>query len=174
MVTRRSPFLTSAPSRKCTACTAPATRERTSTRSTASRRPENSSQIATSRCSTTATDTGTAWGAWFVGALTCASPDGAVRKTAAPAAIAAAATPVSRPRVFDACCAGELLGVLGFDGTAGGRESSHWLNGGEEFGNAISHDRDPAGPGAFGIVEGAGPSGRRRKDMLGNRDIGRA
>src|SRR5262245_41463650 len=60
MVISRTPGRTSAPSRKCTASTAPATRERTSTRSTASRRPENSSHNATSCCSTTATETGTA------------------------------------------------------------------------------------------------------------------
>src|SRR6218665_669957 len=63
MVTSRSPLWTSAPSRKCTDCTVPATRERRSTRSTASRRPENSSQVATSACVTAATDTGVAWGA---------------------------------------------------------------------------------------------------------------
>ncbi len=45
IVTRRSPAFTSAPSLKWMACTAPATRERTSTRSTASRRPENSSHV---------------------------------------------------------------------------------------------------------------------------------
>ena len=48
---------------KCTACKAPATRGRTSTRCTASRRPENSSHSAMSFCSTAATDTGTPCGA---------------------------------------------------------------------------------------------------------------
>ena len=59
--------MTSAPSVKCTAFTCPATRERTSTRSTASRRPENSSQVVTSRSSITATGTGMACGAAAAG-----------------------------------------------------------------------------------------------------------
>src|SRR5690349_7881024 len=60
MVKSRSPCLTSAPSRKATDWMAPATRERTCTRSTASRRPEKLSQAVTSRAATTATVTGTA------------------------------------------------------------------------------------------------------------------
>src|SRR4051794_1281133 len=74
MVIRRSPALTSAPSRKCTACTAPATRERTSTRSTASRRPENSSQTVTSLSATAATDTGVGGGAPASAALLALLP----------------------------------------------------------------------------------------------------
>src|SRR5258706_14911554 len=62
MLTRSSPTFTREPSRKCTDCTAPATRERTSTRSTASRRPEKSSQVATSACTTVATMTGVGGG----------------------------------------------------------------------------------------------------------------
>ncbi len=44
MLTSRSPCFTRLPSRKCTASTTPETRERNSTRSMASSRPENSAQ----------------------------------------------------------------------------------------------------------------------------------
>src|ERR1700687_3376165 len=62
METSRSPAFTSEPSAKWMDCTAPATRERRSTRSTASRRPEKSSQVATSVWTTVATITAVAGG----------------------------------------------------------------------------------------------------------------
>src|SRR5262245_58266485 len=92
MVIRRSPLATNAPSRKCAACTAPATRDRTSTRSTASRRPENSSQRATLRCSTVATDTGTGAGVAMAALLECRLLVGTTT-AAVPAAAIAKPTP---------------------------------------------------------------------------------
>src|SRR5258706_15291445 len=91
MVTSRSPAFTSAPSLKWIACTAPATRERTSTRSTASRRPENSSHVETSDCRTVATMTGMAGGASGAAAACESRSDmtPAVRMVAAPAAATA-------------------------------------------------------------------------------------
>ena len=94
MVTSRSPCLTSAPSRKCTLCTAPATRERTSTRSTASSRPENSSQALTCVSVTVATDTGVACGCCCAGGLLASALKLCMPKT--PAATASTAvTPVT-------------------------------------------------------------------------------
>ena len=55
--------MTSPPSRKCTAWMAPATRDRSSTLSTASNRPETSRQTCTGRGWTVVTVTGTAGGA---------------------------------------------------------------------------------------------------------------
>src|SRR3954471_14859650 len=96
MVTRRSPAFTSAPSVKWIDCTAPATRERTSTRSTASRRPENSSHVDTSDSTTEATATGVACGA--AGAV--AAWDLPYVKSAAPTTVTvrAAATAAARRR----------------------------------------------------------------------------
>src|SRR5690606_31335836 len=59
-VKSRSPALTSEPSRKSTDWIAPATRERIWMRLTASRRPENSCQLFTSRVFMMVTVTGTA------------------------------------------------------------------------------------------------------------------
>src|SRR5882672_2837768 len=66
-----------------------------STRSTASRRPENSSQVATSLGTTVATDTGVAAGATGVGALFVR-----MLKTAVPTAATAVSTvpAIQRPR----------------------------------------------------------------------------
>ncbi len=61
-MTSRSPCFTKAPSRKCAFKIAPPTRGRISTRSMASKRPENSSQLLMARCSAAATETGTAGG----------------------------------------------------------------------------------------------------------------
>src|SRR6185369_6168634 len=98
MVTRRSPAFTSAPSWKWMDWTAPATRERTSTRSTASRRPENSSHVETCDSTTEATITGVAGGAADAGAA-CDLPN---VKRAAPAVTAiAAATATTRLRWVD-------------------------------------------------------------------------
>src|SRR5262245_43495035 len=114
MVMSRSPSCTSAPSRKCTALTAPATRERTSTRSTASRRPETSSQSDTSRCSTTATETGMAAGSDLDGMLERVSRLGIKTRTATLTAATAksAPAPTTRPRTdrfFIGLCSVALL-----------------------------------------------------------------
>ena len=57
MTNRRSPFFTICPSAKCTDCRYPETRARTSTRSTASKRPVNSSHSVISRTTGRATST---------------------------------------------------------------------------------------------------------------------
>src|SRR3954470_4297093 len=90
MVIRRSPAFTSAPSRKWISCTAPATRERTSTRSTASSRPENSSQNVASRGCTIATETGVAAGTAAAGLLDCELVEGTTVNTTAPRTVTAA------------------------------------------------------------------------------------
>ena len=80
--------MTSAPSRKWISWMAPATRERISTRSTASSRPENSSHGTVSRGATTDTETGT--GAGAAAASACAVPLRPLRKVAPPATANAA------------------------------------------------------------------------------------
>src|SRR5712671_6150036 len=73
----------------------PATRERISTRSTASSRPENSSHGTVSRGATTDTETGTAAGA-AAAASACALPFRPLKKLA-PAAMPKAATTSDAP-----------------------------------------------------------------------------
>src|SRR5260221_13185433 len=77
---------------------APATRERTSTRSTASSRPENSSHGTVSRGVTTDTETGRAAGAAAT-VSACAAPIRPFRKVAPPAIVTTASTspaPINR------------------------------------------------------------------------------
>src|SRR5258706_619268 len=100
MVISESPCFTSAPSRKWTASIAPATRDRSSTRSTASRRPENSSQIIAARGSARATDTGVAGAGFGAAVSACVSTLGRLtsRGVEAAAATSRIRTPSRRPR----------------------------------------------------------------------------
>ena len=97
----RSPFLTSAPSLKCTLSIVPATRGRSSTYSAASSRPLNSSLSATARCTAGATLTGGA----------CGGP---------PCASASAPQPVMR--ISEASSAASSVPPMSMRGCARGRE----------------------------------------------------
>ena len=97
MVTSRSPCLTSAPSRKCTACTAPATRERHRRARRPPGGPRTRPRSPSAFGSTTATETGTAGAAAFFAAVGARSGDGRSTSSAAPMA-AATTRHASSPR----------------------------------------------------------------------------